>query len=224
MNWFIHIPHTVTTNLQEEAQGWEHLLHTTGGQLELSKCAWYCISWDFTPAGLPVMQDNNNHTIRIQSSANSSTVTIKELLIVSSFKYLGVDNLPSDDQTKQLKTLLVSVQRGSRIFTSSKLNHSNIGMYLKTHLFPKINIPLACSHFSTSQYHSIQQQYIASTISSMGCNKTWPISLRYGDHKYCDLQLKHLETEALIRKIYHLRILLCKPHTSQLVLAMLAWY
>ena len=58
----------------------------------------------------------------------------------------------------------------------------------------------------------------------MGCNKTWPISLRYGDHKYCDLQLKNLETEAMIRKISHLHILLFKPHTSQLVLTMLAWY
>ena len=29
---------TVTTNLQEAAQGWEYLLHTTGGQLELSAC------------------------------------------------------------------------------------------------------------------------------------------------------------------------------------------
>ena len=58
----------------------------------------------------------------------------------------------------------------------------------------------------------------------MGYNKTWPVSLRFGDHKYCGLQLKHLETEAMIRKISHLRILLFKPHTSRLVLAMLAWY
>ena len=71
-------------------------------------------------------------------------------------------------------------------------------MYLKTHLFPKLITPLACSHFSSSQYHSIQQQHIASTISPMGYNKTWTISLRYGDHKYCVLQLKHLEMEALI--------------------------
>ena len=91
---------TATTNLQEVVQGWEHLLHTTGGQLELSKCSWYCISWDFTPVGLTIMQDNNNHTTRIQSSVNASTVTIKKLPITSSFKYLGVDNPPSGDQTK----------------------------------------------------------------------------------------------------------------------------
>ena len=65
---------------------------------------------------------------------------------------------------------------------------------------------------------------ITSAISSMVYNKTWIISLRYGDHKYCGLQLKHLETEALIWKISHFRILLFKPHTSQLVLTMLDWY
>ena len=97
-------------------------------------------------------------------------------------------------------------------------------MYLKTHLFPKLIIPLVCSHFSLSQYHCIQQQYIASTISLMDYNKTRHISLRYGDQKYCGLQLKHLETEAPIRKISHLRILIFKSHTSQLVLAILAWY
>ena len=69
-----------------------------------------------------------------------------------------------------------------------------------------------------------RSQYITSVISSMDYNKTWPVSLRYGDHKYYGLQLKHLETEALIRKISHLRLLLFKPYTSQLVLVMLAWY
>ena len=97
-------------------------------------------------------------------------------------------------------------------------------MYLKTHLFPKLTTPLACFHLFTNQDKSIQQQYITSAISSMGYNKTWPVSLRYGDHKYCGLQLKNLEIEALIRKLSHLRILLFKPHTSQLFLVMLAWY
>ena len=97
-------------------------------------------------------------------------------------------------------------------------------MYLKTHIFPKLITPLACCHLSTKQYNYIQQQYITSVISSMGYNKMWQVSLRYGNHKYCGFQLKHLKTEALIRKISHLCILLFKPHTTQLVLVMLVWY
>ena len=144
------------------------------------------------------MKDNNNHTIRIKSSATSSIVIIKQIPITSSFKYLRVDNPPLGDQTKQFKTLLASAKRGAWIFTSSKLNHAHIGMYLKTHLFPKFITPLARSLLSTDQYQSIQQQYIISAISSMGYNKTWPASLRYGDQKDCGLQLKHLKIEAMI--------------------------
>ena len=46
------------------------------------------------------MIDNNNRTIRIQYSANNSTVTFKQLLITSPFKYLGVDDSPSSALTK----------------------------------------------------------------------------------------------------------------------------
>ena len=33
----------------------------------------------------------------------------------------------------------------------------------------------------------------------MGYNRTWPIALRYGTHKYGGLQMKSLEIEALIK-------------------------
>ena len=88
-DWINTNLNTATTNLQEATQGWEHFLHTTGGQLELSKCAWYYISWDFSPDGLPIMKDNNYHSIRITYSATSFIVTIKQLPITSSFKCLG---------------------------------------------------------------------------------------------------------------------------------------
>ena len=140
-NWLHNCLDTATNNLHEVVQGWEHLLHTTERQLELTKYAWYCISWAFIPDGLHIMTNNNNHTIRIISSANLSTVNIKQLPITSSFKYLGVDNTSSSNQTKHLQTLMMSSQRGVRIFTSSKLNHSHIGMYLKTHISPNSSPP-----------------------------------------------------------------------------------
>ena len=34
-DWINNDLNTATTNLQEAAQGWKNLLHTTGGQLEL---------------------------------------------------------------------------------------------------------------------------------------------------------------------------------------------
>ena len=58
----------------------------------------------------------------------------------------------------------------------------------------------------------------------MGYNRTWPKYLTHGYHQYCEFQGKYLETEALLKKLFNLRLILFKPHTSQLVLAVLAWY
>ena len=64
--------------------------------------------------------------------------------------------------------------------------------------------PLACTFLTTKQYNSIQNIYISPALSSMGYNYTWPIALRFGDHKYCGLQIRHLELETLIRKLQQL--------------------
>ena len=85
--------------------------------------------------------------------------------------------------------------------------------------------PLACTFLTSKQYTSIQNLYISQVLSAMGCNHTWPVNLCYGDHEYFGIQLCHLESETLIRKIQQLQLLLMKPDTSNLILdTMLAWY
>ena len=85
--------------------------------------------------------------------------------------------------------------------------------------------PLACTFLTSKQYTSIQNLYISQVLSAMGCNHTWPVTLCYGDHEYFGIQLCHLESETLIRKIQQLQLLLMKPDTSNLILdTMLAWY
>ena len=58
----------------------------------------------------------------------------------------------------------------------------------------------------------------------MGYNNTYPITLRYNDHKYCRLQLQNLEPEILIKKKQKIQLLLMKSDTSKLINLMLTWY
>jgi hypothetical protein len=39
---------------QHDAQTWEGLLSATGGELKLSKCFYYVLSWKWTKIGSPV--------------------------------------------------------------------------------------------------------------------------------------------------------------------------
>ena len=51
---------TVLNKMHPAAQTWEHLLLTSGGKLEIDKCAAFIISWKFTEDGIQIIINNNN--------------------------------------------------------------------------------------------------------------------------------------------------------------------
>ena len=55
---------TICDNLQRAASSWKQILYTSGEALELTKCAWYLITWEFTDSGLPcINKGTTNKTI-----------------------------------------------------------------------------------------------------------------------------------------------------------------
>jgi hypothetical protein len=46
---------TILNQLQANAQLWSGLLEASGGALELSKCSYHVIAWQFTTKGAPVL-------------------------------------------------------------------------------------------------------------------------------------------------------------------------
>ena len=172
--------------LRAVAQSLEHLLYTSGGKLELTKCAWYCISWTFNPDGTPKMSNNTSYKIILLDSATQQHHTIKQLPIHSPFKYLGSENTSLGTTGYPFLSRKKYASRGTRI-SNSNMNRFHITLYLKTPLHPKIMLPLDCTFLTSKQYASIQNLYINPALSTMGYNHTWPVALHFGDHKYCGL-------------------------------------
>ena len=72
------------------AQWWEQLLHASRGKLELPKCFYYNITWQFNDEGEPSLcNSQKEHSVRILSSENGQPVTIEEKSPYSSHKTLG---------------------------------------------------------------------------------------------------------------------------------------
>ena len=170
------------------------------------------------------MSNNTSYKIILIDSATQQIHMIKQLPMRFPFKYLGTESTPLDTTDHQFTFNKKQASRGARIISSSKMNRNHIALYLKTHIHPKLMSPLACNFFTSKQYTAIHKLYISPVLSAMGYNHTWPVALRYGDHKYCGIQLRHLESETLIRKIQQLQLLLMKSDTSKLIYTILAWY
>ena len=76
----------------------------------------------------------------------------------------------------------------------------------------------------SKQFDSLHKAHISYAISSLGYNRTWPPTLRFGCHKYSSLQLKDIQTDASIRIIKGTRYLLQKKDSAKAVYILIAWY
>lgn len=66
----------IVARLQKVAQTWEHLLHLSGGKLNLAKCSWYVMYWEWEK-GRPRLREitPTDPTIRLQQGSNVSATT-----------------------------------------------------------------------------------------------------------------------------------------------------
>ena len=66
--------------LQEISQSWKHLLHLSGGSLNLQKCSWYIISCDWKD-GCPVIwaPQESDPEVKLHQGTGTATITIKHM-------------------------------------------------------------------------------------------------------------------------------------------------
>ena len=187
-------------NLQTAASSWEQILHTSGGSLEVFKCEWYLITWEFIFSEiLYIGNKTSTNTIEIQSSNDNKLRSIKHLKITETCKYLGVTSAPDGNQHHNFRVILKNAKTGAFIFSSNPFNHHQVFLYFISHLLPKVTSPLTTAALDTKKYNKIEGAFHPSGIVAMGYNGTWPIALRYGTHQYRGLQIKSLEVESLIK-------------------------
>ena len=106
---------------KNSVQEWEHLLHTSGGSLELSKCALYLISWNFNDDGTHYINSSTNVSLHIISSSIGKKIEIKVLTNEIPFTYLGITSSPNGKQKNELQSLIKRLKIELEYFNHSHL-------------------------------------------------------------------------------------------------------
>lgn len=66
---------TIMRDITKSAQSWEHMLFTSEGKLELSKCELYMIAWNFNSDGTPTLYNTiDNSKWEVISSFNKNNI------------------------------------------------------------------------------------------------------------------------------------------------------
>ena len=87
--------------MREDAQLWHDLLWVSGGKLELPKCGYHLVHYDFEPSGIPKMRHIAEDSITLKNDKDED-VKINSKNIFTPRKNLGHYNAPDGNQKTQV--------------------------------------------------------------------------------------------------------------------------
>jgi hypothetical protein len=169
-------PQQIAEGMQEEAQVWERLLYTTGGALELSKCFYYIIAWDFNKHGAPILLNPTampNTQISITSGSDPTLIPIEHKDASTAHVTLGVRPNPSGDTEDQGNFCFDRSGQIAEGVRHSKMARSEALMGYRHIWLPSVGYALAAWPLHAKQLHRVAIASNNAFIPKMGfCRST----------------------------------------------------
>ena len=191
-------PTKLIRRMQHDAQLWNDLLWSSGGALELSKCSYHLLHWNFSLSGAPLLQDLS-HTehppLSIQTARRDQGYIIPYRNPYQAHKTLGHYKEPAGTQRAQFRHLLEKTTTMARFLRHSPINSRETRLFYTTIYLPRMTYPMKNTFFTKPQLEQLQRQALGVTIQKLGFNKCTARVIIHGSTQYGGAQLPHLYTE-----------------------------
>ena len=119
-------------NMTADAQLWSNLLYCSGGKLELPKCSFHVLRFEFRPNGQPVpVLDEFNDRIRVQDLDTREYIPIPSKRAFAPHKTLGHFKSPYSRPTAELQNICKKAERLALLISISPVDRQ--GAYTAYH-------------------------------------------------------------------------------------------
>ena len=117
-------PEELTMKLRDIAQSWEKLLFASGGALELKKCFYYCLIWNWNGEGEPsyTTAESMDNQIHITQGHSTIFVPIEQRDCAEPHRTLGYHGNPLGHQTAEFQHLLTKSTKIATIMCMNSLD------------------------------------------------------------------------------------------------------
>ena len=187
----------LVATLENMAQTWERLLHFSGGSLNLSKCSWFTMFWDWKN-GRPELRKaaDNNPCIAIRHGTNGVPTPIKRQQLDEVSRILGVFFLTTlGDFSEPIRVMKREANTMAGRIKSPRLHTNDIRVFHNTMYVPSMRISLPVLAVDEEELAQIQSQIIPSIVQRLGFNRNLPTAIRFGPVEMGGLGLMDLRTE-----------------------------
>jgi hypothetical protein len=114
-----HLSHCIQTFLQNDAQLWENLLHTSGGKLEIPKCNFSVFQWEYDKFGRAFLTNDNISLLSVTSSDDNTITKIPFIPINQSYKYVGIHITLDGNMHQQIQDLQSKCNKMATLFNNT---------------------------------------------------------------------------------------------------------
>ena len=104
---------------------WEELLHATGGKLELQKCFFYMMYWEFDREGVARLTKTEEAAceVKIRDSESGTDVHIEQKDCNEAHKTQGAMETPSGNYVPEANRLVEKAQAVAQRISMAMINH-----------------------------------------------------------------------------------------------------
>jgi len=170
--------------MQHDAQIWSDLLWASGGELELSKCTFHHIRFQFDLKGRPTMvQGKFSPHLHVRNNRGVE-ININQLANDECHKLLGCYKCPTGKLETQAKILLQKCNDFAKVVNSSSLSRHDSLIFYRHIYIPSVSYPLSSTAFTEKQMDAIQRRANRSLSQSCGYAKTTPFAIIHGPSEY----------------------------------------
>ena len=124
----------LVASLTKAAQTWEQLLFFSGRSLNLSKCSWFIMYWDWKQ-GRPILRkiQEEDPAVTLHSRGDSEIKTkIKRLETNKSSRILGVLETPEGDFTDHIAMLKAKANKCAGYLLTPRLSALDVKIFHRT--------------------------------------------------------------------------------------------
>lgn len=197
----------LVSRLEAVAQTWERLLHFSGGSLNLAKCSWFVMYWDWR-SGRPVLraqEDSLSATVRLSCGGDNQKYPIKRQSLTKATRLLGVFQNPSGDFSELIQVLKAKADSYAAKLQSPRLTASDTRVFVRTMYEPAMRYSLPAIAIDEEELETIQTRIMPTIVQKLGMSSKLATAVRHGPISMGGLGLMDIRTECGIEMIKYFR-------------------
>jgi hypothetical protein len=176
----------------QESQLWYDIMEAANQSLELTKCCYHVMEYQFKPSGKPIMVTTTSPDNQlIVQDKNQNRVIIRHIPNDEATKYLGCWKAPQG-QKQQKEALKKKCDDFARIINCSTLTRKETKYFYEGIYKPSVGYSLPTTYFTEKELEKIQSKAHQAMITHSGYNRYTATAVIYGMERLGGASFNHL--------------------------------